>query len=202
MVKMIKVAKIVKSNSHVDYIGRVIDRLDADEPPGPDDYGFAQFVSIPLDNELEVIGVVYNSLLANPEYGNYGPRLSPPSDLSVLSPDYLNEQGLLIGILLLGWRDPLKSAFHHAVPRRVIPVNQEVYRLSEKDLQDFHKDAQGRIQLHYYSQVVAHAGSFSAPLIEAIIEQLEPHATPEEQQRLCVLKQTLVWQRTVGQMRL
>jgi hypothetical protein len=199
---MIKVAKIVKSNSHVDYIGRVIDRLDSDAPPEPDDYGFAQFVSIPLDDEMDVVGVVYNSLLANPEYGNYGPRLSPASDLSVLSPDYLNEQGLLIGILLLGWRDPSRSAFHHAVPRRVIPVNQEVYRLPEEEVQSFHKDAHGRIQLHYYSQVVAHAGPFSVPLIEAIIEQLEPVCAPEERQRLCVLKQTLVWQRTVGQMRL
>jgi hypothetical protein len=199
---MVRIAKIVKSNSHVDYIGRIIDRLDAGDSPGPDDYGFAQFVSIPLDEELEVIGVVYNSLLANPEYGNYGPRLSPPSDLSILSPDYLNEQGLLIGILLLGWRDPLNDAFHHAVPRRVIPVNQEVYRLGDREFQGFHRDAQGRIQLHYYSQVVAHAGSFSVPLIEAIIEQLEPNAAPEERQRLCVLKQTLVWQRTVGQMRL
>lgn len=199
---MIKVAKIVKSNSHVDYIGRVIDRLDSDAPPAPDDYGFAQFVSIPLDDELDVIGVVYNSLLANPEYGNYGPRLSPAADLSVLSPDYLNEQGLLIGILLLGWHDPLRSAFHHAVPRRVIPVNQEVYCLPDDEVQSFHKDAHGRIQLHYYSQVVAHAGPFSVPLIEAIIEQLEPVCAPEERQRLCVLKQTLVWQRTVGQMRL
>jgi hypothetical protein len=199
---MVKIAKIVKSNSHVDYIGRVIDRLDAHEPPAPDDYGFAQFVSIPLENGLEVIGVVYNSLLANPEYGNYGPRLSPPADLSILSPDYLNEQGLLIGILLLGWRDSETSEFHHAVPRRVIPVNQEVYRLVDEDVHGFHKDAQGHIQLHYYSQVVAHAGSFSVPLIEAIIEQLEPVCAPEERQRLCVLKQTLVWQRTVGQMRL
>jgi hypothetical protein len=199
---MVKIAKIVKSNSHVDYIGRVIDRLDAGDAPGPDDYGFAQFVSIPLDDELDIIGVVYNSLLANPEYGNYGPRLSPPSDLSVLSPDYLNEQGLLVGILLLGWRDPVKNAFHHAVPRRVIPVNQEVYSLSAEDVHGFHRDARGGIQLHYYSQVVAHAGPFSVPLIEAIIEQLEPVCAPEERQRLCVLKQTLVWQRTVGQMRL
>src|SRR5919202_1658961 len=122
---MVRLAKIVKSNSHVDYVGRVIDALDADEPPAASDYGFAQFVSIPLD-DLDIVGVIYNSQLANPDYGNFGPRLSPASDLSVLSPDYLNEQGTLIGILLLGWRDPARSAFHHAVPRRVIPVNQEV----------------------------------------------------------------------------
>src|SRR5215212_3198929 len=130
---MIKLAKIVISNSHVDYVGRVIDRLDADEPPAPADYGFAQFVSMPLDDRSEVVGVIYNSQLINPEYGNFGPRLSSATDNSVLSPDYLNEQGLLVGILLLGWRDASKEN-HHTVPRRVIPVNQDIYRLADEDM--------------------------------------------------------------------
>lgn len=194
-----KLAKIVQSNSHVDYVGRIIDTLDAEAPPGADDYGFAQFVSIPLD-ESEIIGVIYNSQLANPEYGSYGPRLSSHTDISVLSPDYLNEQGLLVGILLLGWREGRSN--RHGVPRRVIPVNQDVYRLADEDVQGFHKDTGGRVSLHYYSQVIAHAGPFAVPLLEAIIEQLEPACAPEERQRLCVLKQSLVWQRTVGSMRL
>jgi hypothetical protein len=199
---MLKLAKIVKSNSHVDYIGRVIDALDADAPPAAADYGFAQFVYLPLEGE-DIIGVIYNSLLANPDYGNYGPRLSPLPDLSVLSPDYINEQGLLIGILLLGWREKSAGELHHqGVPRRVVPVNQEVYRLADEDVLRFHKDADGRVRVHYYSQIITHAGPFSAPLIEAIIEQLEPACEAEERQRLCVLKQALVWQRTVGGMRL
>lgn len=198
---MLKLAKIVKSNSHVDYIGRVIDALDADEPPASADYGFAQFVYLPLDGE-DVIGVIYNSLLANPDYGNYGPRLSPLPDLSVLSPDYINEQGLLVGILLLGWRERGREMNHQGVPRRVVPVNQEVYRLADEDVLRFHKDASGRVHLHYYSQIITHAGPFSVPLIEAIIEQLEPACSTDERQRLCVLKQALVWQRTVGGMRL
>lgn len=198
---MLKLAKIVKSNSHVDYIGRVIDALDADAPPASADYGFAQFVYLPLDGE-DVIGVIYNSLLANPDYGNYGPRLSPLPDLSVLSPDYINEQGLLVGILLLGWRERGSEVNHQAVPRRVVPVNQEVYRLADEDVLRFHKDASGRVHLHYYSQIITHAGPFSVPLIEAIIEQLEPACSTDERQRLCVLKQALVWQRTVGGMRL
>jgi hypothetical protein len=198
---MIKLAKIVKSNSHVDYVGRVIDPLDADEPPSASDYGFAQFVSIPLDDGSEVIGVIYNSQLINPEYGNFGPRLSSVSDNSVLSPDYLNEQGLLVGILLVGWRDADESN-HHAVPRRVVPVNQDIYRLTDEDVHHFHKGADGHIRLHYYSQIITHTGPFAASLIEAIIEQLEPVCEPEERQRLCVLKQALVWQRTVGSQRL
>jgi hypothetical protein len=198
---MVKLAKIVKSNSHVDYVGRVIDVLDADEPPKPSDYGFAQFVSMPLDDGSEVVGVIYNSQLINPEYGNFGPRLSSLTDNSVLSPDYLNEQGLLVGILLLGWRDASKSN-HHTVPRRVIPVNQDIYRLTNEDVHRFHLDAEGHVHLHYYSQIVTHAGAFSAALIEAIIEQLEPVCGGEDRQRLCVLKQALVWQRTVGGQRL
>lgn len=204
---MTKLAKIISSNSHVDYIGRVIDAMDADEPPSASQYGFAQFVSIPLD-ESDVIGVIYNSQLVNPDYGKFGPRLSPLADLAVLSPDYLNEQGLLIGILLLGWRERAqgqpqeKRINHHGVPRRIIPVNQDIYYLADRDAQSFHRDADGGLLLHYYSQIMTHAGPFSVPLVEAILEQLEPACAPEEQQRLCVLKQTLVWQRTVGGMRL
>jgi hypothetical protein len=194
-----RLAKIVKSNSHIDYVGRILDSLDAAAPPSAADFGFGQFVSLPLEN-TEVIGVIYNSQLANPEYGNYGPRLSPQTDLSVLSPDYLNEQGLLIGILLLGWREG--DSVHHAVPRRVIPVNQDVFRMAEEDVQAFHRDPGGGVRMHYYSQIVTHAGPFAVPLIEAILAELETACAASERQRLSVLRQALVWQRTVGGMRL
>ena len=168
---MIKIAKIVKSNSHVDYIGRVIDRLDVDAPPGAEDYGFAQFVSLPVADDFEVIGVIYDTQLVNPEYGQFGPRLSPAADLAILSPDYLNEQGVLVGILLLGWRNASEKRM--SVPRRVIPVGQDVYRLDKAQVGEFHRvGGEGRVGLHYYSQIVAHAGAFAVPLIETIIEQL------------------------------
>lgn len=204
---MSRIAKIVKSNSHVDYVGRVIDLLDADAPPAPDDYGFAQFVSVPVEEGEEAVGVVYDTQLLNPEYGNFGPRLSSRDELKVLSPDYLNEQGILLGILLLGWR--VRSGGggrgwtnRHGVPRRVVPVGQDVYRLGDEEVYGFHAGEGGAVRLHYYSQIVAHAGEFAVPLIETILEQLEPACTPGERQRLCVLKKSLVWQRTLGGVRL
>ncbi|HEY0078223.1 MAG TPA: hypothetical protein VGB73_06225 [Pyrinomonadaceae bacterium] len=202
---MNRIARIVKSNSHVDYVGRVIDKLDAETPPLASDYGFAQFVTMPLDDGTEVVGVVYNTLLANPEFGQFGPRLSPQPELAVLSPDYLNEQGVLISILLLGWREGEAEGrrAHQGVPRRVIPVGQEVRRMSDSEAHAFHRSApDAPVQLHYYSQVIAHAGAFAVPLIEAILEQVEAACTPEERQRLCVLRKSLVWQRTLGGMRL
>lgn len=193
-----KIAKIVKSNSHVDYVGRIIDALDTNAPPASTDYGFAQFVSLPLEDMTEIVGVIYDSQLLNPDYGSYGPRLSPPPELAVLSPDYLNEQGLLVGILLLGWRDKLKNEICHGVPRVIVPVNQDVYALSNEDFFAFHSDAKGKVKLHYYSQVLAHASDFGSYLLERILQQLSPMCCDEDQKRLQVLKTSLNWQRTLG----
>jgi hypothetical protein len=230
---MTRIAKIVKSNSHVDYVARVVDELDADEPPGPEDYGFAQFVSVPLAEDAEAVGVVYDTQLANPDYASFGPRLSSHAELKVLSPDFLHEQGVLLGLLLVGWREragrasagaserggtesvgaravaPQSSvsgggvwASQQGVPRRVVPVGQDVLRMSDEEVARFHRGADGSVQLHYFSLVVAHAGPFAVPLVEAVIGQLEPACEAAERQRLCVLKKSLVWQRTLGQLRL
>jgi hypothetical protein len=217
---MTRIARIVKSNSHVDYVARVVDELDADEPPAPEDYGFAQFVAVPLAAGEEAVGVVYDTQLANPDYASFGPRLSTHAELKVLSPDFLHEQGVLLGILLVGWRErgagPAAQAggakddaagaiawtSHQGVPRRVVPVGQDVLRMSEEEVFGFHGGADGAVRLHYFSLVVAHAGAFAVPLVEAIIGQLEPACGPAERQRLCVLKKSLVWQRTLGQLRL
>ena len=202
---MTRIAKIVKSNSHVDYVARVIDELDADAPPAPEEYGFAQFVRMPVGETEEVVGVVYDTQLANPDYGSFGPRLSSHADLKVLSPDFLHEQGVLLGVLLLGWRARGEGGgwvAHHGVPRRVVPVGQEVFSLPDSEVFEFHKGAGGAVQLHYFSQALAHAGPFAVPLVEAVIGQLEPACEPAERQRLCVLKKSLVWQRTLGQLRL
>ena len=148
---MSRIAKVVKSNSHVDYVARVIDELDADAPPSPDEYGFAQFVRLPVREDEEVVGVVYDTQLANPEYGTFGPRLSSHADLKVLSPDFLHEQGVLLGVLLLGWRGRgagagagERWAAHHGVPRRVVPVGQEVFSLTPAEVFDFHRGEIGR----------------------------------------------------------
>lgn len=196
----VKIAKIVSSNSHVDYVARVVDALDADDPPAAGDYNFGQFVALPVAEDFEVVGVIYNSQLINPDYGHFGPRLSPAADLALLSPDYLNERGILLGLLLVGWRD--NETCVSGVPPRVLPVGQDVYRMSDERMQIFHQDAAGRLQLHYYSQIMAHAGPFAVPLIENVIAQLERNCDTAERQRLCVLKRSLAWQRTIGAARL
>lgn len=194
------IARIVSSNSHIDYIGRVIDDLDVNDPPGPGDYGFGQFVSLSPGSET-VIGVIYDSMLVNPEYASFGPRLSPKPDLANFSVDFINEQGVLLGILLLGTLDE-NGLVVHGVPRRIVPAGQEVVKLDGEKIKRFHTDANNAMHIHYYSQVVNHAGLFAVSLLESIIDQLMLDCAESDRQRLGVLKQTLGWQRTMGGMRL
>src|SRR5689334_3700517 len=134
------IARIVKSNSHVDYVGRVLDRIEIGNPPAPEHYRFGQFVFIPSNGRDDAIagagrdagsdklrsagaiGIIYNSQLVNPDYDRVGPRLSSPVEMNtVFSPDLLNEQGVLIGVLLVGWIEQEQP--HQGIPRAVIPVN-------------------------------------------------------------------------------
>ena len=192
------IAKITKSDSHVDYFARVLDSLETSASLSPADFQFGQFVKIKVGDD-EVIGVIYNSQLINPDYGNYGPRLSSPAKLNtVFSPDYLNEQGILISILLLGWRNGEQG--RQDTPRVVLPINSHVETMGDDEVRAFHYDGSGGLQAHYYSHVMTHAGLFAFQLLSAIVDQLERLVDDQDSARLDVLRKTLAWRQTIGKM--
>ena len=63
------IGKIVKSDSHVIYKCRVYGRLESSEEISESDYKFSQFVKLKLDNDIRVIGVIYNSQLLMLPFG-------------------------------------------------------------------------------------------------------------------------------------
>jgi hypothetical protein len=187
------IAKIVKSNSHVDYVGRVLDRLETASPPSAEHYRFGQFVSI-QSGTSKMVGLIYNSQLINPEYGRLGPRLSSSADMNqVFSPDLVDEQGVLIGVLLVGWIDA-DSTVYQGVPREVIAVNSEIVSMSDEEVRRFHTEKDERIVLHYYSQVITHARQFAPQLMLAVLDQLESLFGERSKSEIAVLRRTLNWQ--------
>lgn len=188
------IAKIVSSNSHIDYIARVGDAAASSEG----DRWFGQFVGLDVAGE-KIVGVIYDSRLVNPEYGSFGPRLAPKA--AHVNSDFVNEPGILIGILLLGAIDRSGKPIH-GIPPRIVPPGQEVAKLDPADVTRFHSDGDGRINLHYYSQIIANAGQFAIPLLGSIIDQLAVNCSESEAQRLSVLKDSLTWQGTFGGMKL
>jgi len=196
-----KIAKIVSSNSHIDYIARIIDAPgESGAVPDPSDHCFGQFVSIDGDGE-KVIGVIYDSRLLNPEYGSFGPRSGPRAELGRQNADFVREEGILIGILLLGTIDESGKAFH-GVPGKIVPVGRDVSTADREIVKAFHTGADGRVQLHYYPQVVTNARQFALPLLNSMIDQVSADCSDAEADRLKVLRQSLVWQGTLGGVKL
>jgi hypothetical protein len=195
------IATIVSSNSHIDYIARVIDSPDESGVlPDASDHCFGQFVSIEGDHE-EVIGVIYDSRLVNPEYGSFGPRSGPRAEVG-RNADFVREQGILIGILLLGTIDAQSSKSFHGVPGKIVPVGKAVTKADQHLVKQFHTSDDGRVHLHYYPQVVTNARQFALPLLNTIIDQICVGCSDGDADRLKVLRQSLAWQGTLGGVKL
>ena len=190
-----KIAKIVSSNSHIDYIARVIDNAEMSQ----DDHVFGQFVAAEVDTG-KLVGVIYDSRVINPEFSIYGPRLDAKPSLGSFRPDHFSEQSVLLGILLLGTLDGDSGS--QGVPKRIVPPGQDVSTLSADEVKRFHTDENGSMCIHYYPQIIAHAGSFAVPLLDVIIDRLSADCSDDDRNKLQVLRKSLAWQGTFGGMRL
>ena len=129
------IGKIVKSNTHIDYVCQVYNLGEVEQCPQPGDYGFGTFVAIELDDGAplgnRLVGVIYNTLLMNPDFGSLGPRLSPRQDLEIFTPDYLAETATLVGLIAVGWIDA-QGVCRQGVPPQAATVNNRVTRLDDE----------------------------------------------------------------------
>lgn len=194
------VGKIVKSNTHVDYVCQVYSANEVAECPQPVDYCFGGFVTIQLDNSGaspggQLVGVIYNTLLLNPDFGTLGPRLSPRDDVAVFTPDYLAETATLVGISALGWIDATGEA-HQGVPMLAATVNSPVHCLTEEQLRHFHQGAAGKLALRYAPLLLSQNSALTMPLLLNIVDRLGG-LFPEQQSQLKLMRNNLAWKSVV-----
>lgn len=193
------IGKVVKSNTHIDYVCQVYNPGEVEPCPSPADYSFGTFVAIHLDDEEaaanQLVGVIYNTLLMNPDFGNLGPRLSPRQELEVFSPDYLAETATLVGIIALGWVDA-EGANHQGVPALAATVNNRVTILEERALHVFHRDGDGNVSLRYMPVLLSQNNPLVPPLLINVVDRLAA-LFPEQQDRLALMRNNLAWKSIV-----
>lgn len=187
---------IVKSNSHISYLCHVYGRMETDAVPSADAYAFGTFVTVApvADSSERLIGVVRDTLLLNPEYGNFGPRLSSDRDLAVLSPDYLNEKGVLVEILVLGWQ--AGGRYWHGVPALAAQVGSVVEGMSDEEFVAFHRDEGGRMLAGYLPALVTHNDPVLIELLLTVLGRLKP-SFPLQTGLISVLENNLAWKARV-----
>lgn len=199
-----RIGKVVKSNSHCDYVVQVDDPQDVSSPPRPEDCGFGQFVSLENHQRPWVVGLVYNSQLFNPLFLNTGPRLSSEPD-PLFTPDLVQETRTLLGVVLVGtMADDSGNAYGwHGIPKVVVPVNTPVYPMTAEQVYRFHRTREGQSQFCYYGQLLRSGGTFATQLAQQVLMELIQGELFQgaDQRALEVLCRELSWKNTMGAIR-
>lgn len=214
------IGKIVKSNTHIDYVCQVYNPGEVARAPQPADYSFGTFVALSLGDAAplgmgnggqhgshngigspspiaggRLIGIIYNTLLLNPDFGALGPRLSPRQELEIFTPDYLAETATLVGIITVGWEDA-DGKCHQGVPPLAATVNDRVYPLDDTDLYQFHNDGNNFVMLRYVPVLLGQNNPLVPPLLMNVTDRLT-QLFPSQRDRLAVIRNNLAWKSIV-----
>lgn len=200
-----RLGKVVKSNSHCDYVVQVDDSMDVDNPPQADDYGFGSFVKLEEPGDRHwAVGLIYNSLLMNPMFMSNGPRLSSEPD-PLFTPDLITETRTLLGVVLVGWMAQDNGQLYgiHGIPRVVVPVNTPVSVMTQDEIYRFHLNQAGSPQFCYYSHLLRCGGNFAPALTQQTLQELVDSRlfSGPDQRALEILCRELSWKSTMGAMR-
>ncbi|MHA1383309.1 MAG: hypothetical protein ACTSR3_06090 [Candidatus Helarchaeota archaeon] len=163
------IGKVVSSNNHVEYTVHIYNKNEITPAPTAKDHAFGTFVKINLNNSDSLIGVIYNTLLIDPEYGKAGPRLSTREEIKTFYPDYVDEKTKLIGVLILGYYNDNKP--YHSIPPVAPDVGSEVITMTKKEIKDFHIISK-KFRMGYFSLFNEFRPLLVKSLVLNIIHQL------------------------------
>ena len=162
------IGKIVKSDSHINYVCQIHGPLEFDQQPDPADYAFGRFVRIAIRSEQSesedsdanlqlppnkhhesqkyAVGVIYDTILINPAFGSLGPRLSNETQVELFSPDYISEKAVIIYVMVLGMIEQRVTprgeciilSVMHGVPLLSLELGSVVETMTDDEVCVFH----------------------------------------------------------------
>ncbi|MBF6589325.1 MAG: hypothetical protein IVW57_02195 [Ktedonobacterales bacterium] len=148
------------------------------------------------------VGLIYDTILVNPDFGTLGPRLSNEAQVALFSPDYLTECAVLVSILLLGTTSARAgpARVSHGVPPLVPDLGAVVAPMTDAEVRAFHlfSDAaqSGETRPYLHMGYLPHAIAQVHPLLPLAmlhtVERLES-LFPENAALLSIVRRNFAW---------
>jgi hypothetical protein len=225
------IGKIAKSDSHINYVCQIFGPHEVETVPTSPDYAFGRFVRVAIRAERDesfkahnevvgmsahlqkpvtyAVGVIYDTILVNPQFGALGPRLSNETQVELFSPDYISEKAVLIYIMILGTMVVRQSpednsevlSVMHGVPLLSLDLGSEIETMSDEEVQQFHffrdvaadsNSQQPYLHMGYLPHIIAQRSSLLPMVTLRIIDQLE-HLFPQNLALLSIVKRNFAW---------
>ncbi len=196
----LSLGKVVKADSHIHYLCQIYGRheVKADSVPQPHHYALGNFVQIGLGGENGlIIGLIYDTMLLNPDFGNLGPRLSPEHELKIFAPDYLNERAVLVRIAAVGHVAPSGEIFQ-GVPRLAASSDAEVREMSPAQIREFHRGSDGGLHLAYLPVLLRQTDPLIYDMVQMMLGQLAGLLSEAQRAELDVISDELLWRTQIG----
>lgn len=192
--------KIVKADSHIHYVCQIFGprEVKPGQVPLPEHYALGNFVRIHLaEGQGQLIGLIYDTVLLNPDFGNLGPRLSPEAESQIFTPDYLNERAVLVRIVAIGTVQP-DDTVRQGVPRLAASGASEVEELSTNQIRFFHKQTDDSLNLTYLPLLMTQDNPLITGMVQIVLDRLIDVLPGAVQVELEVLRDDLLWRSQIN----
>lgn len=222
------IGKIVKSDSHINYVCQIYGPREVEVELTPADYAFGRFVRIAVRSAQNndstylthfgigvkqeptnyAIGVIYDTILQNPEFGSLGPRLSNETQVELFSPDYIAEKKVLVYIMVLGMMEQRFTqegqaeilSIMHGVPLLALELGSEIETMNDDEVRAFHffrdnvrpDNPHPYLHMGYLPHIISQRNSLLPMVTLCIIDQLE-RLFPKNLSLLSIVKRNFAW---------
>jgi hypothetical protein len=180
---MKKVATIIRSTSHLEYVAQVINPKE-EVGVSSADYALGRFLLL----GKKTVGVVYDTELFNPHSLSLS---SQKEEIHIYAPDFQDEVDILLKILLLGTLE--EAGGDQSLPTQPLEPGTEVVQMSPEQIKSFHLTEAGKVQVRYLTNLNNFGSKLNPGLFKCINAQLKGLISQEQYKVLEVIERNLLW---------